>query len=1379
MDSVLKQTKPSAPAATGRRKRSAIPVPITISAVDKDGQSFREDSRTLVITRHGMMVETIHRLNLGTEITVENPALGRKSTGRVVWCGAEQATSQVNEIGIYLTDAEGLCGVELAPEEAEQRPAAQSERHRLEKPPASTLAEPRASGEPDSEPGASLRTLPPQPAVPEPIQPLPYKADEGNIRELDLTSELGQVEAASRGLKSATFPVLDRLPEPPGELAESTPELLTLPPMAPARIPTEALLPAEQVNSAVEAALSLLERRIGEIVPAQFGQFEQKLEVLAQQSLSLVQARLQESVAGLEPKLADLVERETASLTDRLRGAQVQVEGLVTRLEELREQVHTSLPASVAREEEEYAAELELRMEETLARHLAAAEDRLQHSRTVAEGLLSQIEQLRQKAHGDLQEWAGPPTQESSALLEQTVTAVVEQHLASLGDRIQNSRAEVDGLLARLEEQRQRAEAGLQESASRLEGESVVRLEQRISTALDQQLAAVADRLGGSSAYVEGLLARLEEQRQRAGAGLQESVSRLEGESAVRLEQRISTALEQQLAAVADRLRGSSAEVEGLLARLEDQRQRAEAGFQESASRLEGESAVRLEQRISTALEQQLAAVADRLRGSSAEVEGLLARLEEQRQRAEAGLQESASRLEGESAVRLEQRISTALDQQLASMVDRLQGPRAEVDGWLGRLEETRQQAQRSLEEAAGRLEGDSGARLEQKITATLESQIASTAERLQSAQAAVESLLIHVEETGRQIQGSLQGSFAEIQEKVASSSQQHFTAVDERLERGRLEEESLRVQLEQVGQEARSGLQELATRLEQESATRLEEKMRLSLDQQMASVLDRLQSSQVEIQASLIRLQEVEQQIHTNLQESATRLEQRIAESLGQQLVAARECLQGARLEAESAAARFEELQQRSHAVLQESVANWEKESASRLESRMTASLEQHVASAEGRLQDALTQLKGLLTKLEDSRESVQQSLQQSFAQVREGIAALVEAQKTSLGERLQGARAEMEALLARLEESRRQAEVKLTESATRLEENTTASLEQHANESAKRLQSSRTEIESMMAGFEETRRQVQQDLQDSAAQLEQRVNAFLDQHLATVENRVAGMSADAESLVARLEQLQQASEAEITKARATLRDLGSQTVQFAVEGVNAKLETDGERTLTQFRSRSAEIVESECYALSQRVCSASDFIRDWSQQAASRLGSYSERIEARAAASAESRQKQAEQIVAGFGERLHNDADVVLSEVLDRVQQTSRLLENTTVAAVQAKVQKGTQDLVETTAVQLRQLAQENLDMVAKQFAERQQQFTGELSAALRRTFDELVEASSAKVRKLTDDSLNLITDQLATRQRLLIDDTTKAFRQKVGEILAMLQNGSGEST
>ena len=156
-----------------------------------------------------------------------------------------------------------------------------------------------------------------------------------------------------------------------------------------------------------------------------------------------------------------------------------------------------------------------------------------------------------------------------------------------------------------------------------------------------------------------------------------------------------------------------------------------------------------------------------------------------------------------------------------------------------------------------------------------------------------------------------------------------------------------------------------------------------------------------------------------------------------------------------------------------------------------------------------------------------------------------------------------------------------------------------------------------------------------------------------------------------------------------------------------------------------------------------------------------------------------QSEQTAASFRERLQSDSEIMFGETLERVQQTACLLENTTVAAMEARVRRGAEELMESTGAHLQQLAQENLDFVSEQLAERQKQFTGEMSQALHCTFDELVEASSARLRKLADDSLDLIAGQLAARQKLLISDTTKAFRQKIGEILVTLQNGAAENT
>ena len=102
----------------------------------------------------------------------------------------------------------------------------------------------------------------------------------------------------------------------------------------------------------------------------------------------------------------------------------------------------------------------------------------------------------------------------------------------------------------------------------------------------------------------------------------------------------------------------------------------------------------------------------------------------------------------------------------------------------------------------------------------------------------------------------------------------------------------------------------------------------------------------------------------------------------------------------------------------------------------------------------------------------------------------------------------------------------------------------------------------------------------------------------------------------------------------------------------------------------------------------------------------------------------------------------------------------------------------MVDTTAAQLQQLGQSTVDFESDQLDERQKQFTTEMSEALHHTFDALVEGSVARLRKLTDDSLDLFTEELTNRQKLPISDTSHTFRQKIGEILAMLQNGSGEN-
>jgi hypothetical protein len=104
------------PPGTNRSARFPVLIPIRVKGKDTEGRIFEEDSRTIVVTRHAILLAMTHQLALGAEIAIENLALGRTSVGRVVSCNGE-ASIAANEIGVCLTDVEDICGIKLLSEQ--------------------------------------------------------------------------------------------------------------------------------------------------------------------------------------------------------------------------------------------------------------------------------------------------------------------------------------------------------------------------------------------------------------------------------------------------------------------------------------------------------------------------------------------------------------------------------------------------------------------------------------------------------------------------------------------------------------------------------------------------------------------------------------------------------------------------------------------------------------------------------------------------------------------------------------------------------------------------------------------------------------------------------------------------------------------------------------------------------------------------------------------------------------------------------------------------------------------------------------------------------------------------------------------------------------
>jgi hypothetical protein len=103
------------PQGPNRSARFPVLIPVKVKGKDTEGRIFEEDSRTIVVTRHAILVAMTHQLALGAEIVIENLALGRTSVGRVVSCNGE-ASMGANEIGVCLTDVEDICGIKLPSE---------------------------------------------------------------------------------------------------------------------------------------------------------------------------------------------------------------------------------------------------------------------------------------------------------------------------------------------------------------------------------------------------------------------------------------------------------------------------------------------------------------------------------------------------------------------------------------------------------------------------------------------------------------------------------------------------------------------------------------------------------------------------------------------------------------------------------------------------------------------------------------------------------------------------------------------------------------------------------------------------------------------------------------------------------------------------------------------------------------------------------------------------------------------------------------------------------------------------------------------------------------------------------------------------------------
>jgi hypothetical protein len=89
---------------------------VKISAINSDGNIFKEETETVSISKFGASLKTTHQFTVGQIISVRT--LDRDHTGQfqVVWMG-QPGTRDAGQIGIEWVDARRFWGIEFPPED--------------------------------------------------------------------------------------------------------------------------------------------------------------------------------------------------------------------------------------------------------------------------------------------------------------------------------------------------------------------------------------------------------------------------------------------------------------------------------------------------------------------------------------------------------------------------------------------------------------------------------------------------------------------------------------------------------------------------------------------------------------------------------------------------------------------------------------------------------------------------------------------------------------------------------------------------------------------------------------------------------------------------------------------------------------------------------------------------------------------------------------------------------------------------------------------------------------------------------------------------------------------------------------------------------------
>jgi len=445
--------------AAGRRStRLSISIPITISGKDAAGHTFKENTRTLIINKHGAKVATAHQLSLGAEITVENRALGRTAKGNVVWLGDKFSAKELYEIGVQLSEAQNVWGIEFPPDDWQEGPPIGPGGQRLETPP---------HPPPPVKPPAPAAAPPPPPKAAPPPAP---------------KTEAKPAKAPPRPAPPAPKPTAPPASKPAPASDASKTLITTRPPIG--------SISSQSSSAATESALANFSKLAEEAAEADLRSFTEKLANLSNEFGHQTQANLQEAANGLEQKMLGSLEEQFGAFTEKLQASRNEIESLLTKFRELQ--------AGAKSEVEKAQGEIQGASKQALQSALEKIEEK---ARAALESTsASFVEQTRKRVQGE----AAATMDAFSKKASERVSTLAGQYLSKVGPELEarqkqlteQSRTQIAGLLqAATKEFREKIQKSASEMVPSVKAEMEKSLKAFASGAIDRSIRQALQNL--------------------------------------------------------------------------------------------------------------------------------------------------------------------------------------------------------------------------------------------------------------------------------------------------------------------------------------------------------------------------------------------------------------------------------------------------------------------------------------------------------------------------------------------------------------------------------------------------------------------------------------------------------------------------------------------------------------------------------------------------------------------------------------------------------------------------------------------------------------------------------------------------------------------